>query len=157
MLRNVTFKTPMQSLIKISDLCKIAGVTPRTVRHYLAENLIKPVDTTEGGRNSYSRNTAQTIKAIKIFQETGLSLKQIKRLFHSAQSPSPTGKYLTSHLRAAVITAGKSLERRIEELRGAHERIAAVVQETSRCDACAGTKCATCPSLSQLRTLGIIQ
>ena len=143
--------------IKTGELCELAGVTARTIRHYLAEDLIKPIDTTEGGRNSYSLETARAIRAIKILQETGMSLKQIKNLFDSTNSPAPSGKYLTSHLRAAVTDISESLAQRIGDLQEAHRRVMEVVGETARCDACPGAKCALCPSLGRLRTLGLFK
>lgn len=143
-------------LVKIGELCTGAGVTPRTVRHYECEGLIRATTTTPGGQKLYYTGYIQTIRAVKTLRNIGMSLKEIRLLFGRAGGPPPRDKRLTNHLRLAVKGMDANLQRCIDDLLEAKTRIAAVVDTTSGCDTCGGKNCAQCGALSSLRTLGVL-
>lgn len=130
-------------------------MTPRTIRHYEHERLLKPVDTTPGGQKLYDPAAVQTIHAIQALQDIGYAIRDIRRLFRKADSPPPSDKKLTTQLRAAVTAIDADLSQRIRDLKRAQRRVNELAGKTSGCDTCPGVRCAACPSLAALRTLGL--
>lgn len=68
---------------KLSEVCKITGVTRRTLQEYDKIGLLKPTSTTEAGYWLYDSAAIQKLILIQIFVEVGYERKTIKRLFES--------------------------------------------------------------------------
>ena len=66
---------------RLSEVCKIVGVTRRTLQEYDKVGLLKPTSTTEGGYWLYDDAAIQKLILIQIFVEVGYERKTIKALF----------------------------------------------------------------------------
>ncbi len=74
-----------ETLVKIGQLAKIAGILPSKVRYYVKEGLLKPVDRTRGGY--YLFDKSQALNRLKLIDElknkNRLSLAEIKERMDS--------------------------------------------------------------------------
>ena len=68
---------------KLSEVCKIVGVTRRTLQEYDKIGLLKPTSKTESGYWLYDDTAIQALFAIRVFVECGYKRKAIKSLFAS--------------------------------------------------------------------------
>lgn len=67
---------------KLSEVCKIVGVTRRTLQEYDKVGLLKPTSITAGGYWLYD-DAIQKLLLIQIFVEVGYEHKTIKTLLES--------------------------------------------------------------------------
>lgn len=65
---------------KLSEVCKIVGVTRRTLQEYNKVELLKPTKITEAGYWLYNDYAIQKLFLIKVFVEAGYERKTIKTL-----------------------------------------------------------------------------
>ena len=68
---------------KLSEVCKIVGVTRRTLQEYDKVGLLKPTSRTESGYWLYDDAAIQKLILIQIFVEVGYERKAIKTLLES--------------------------------------------------------------------------
>jgi len=68
---------------KLSEVCKIVGVTRRTLQEYDKIGLLKPTSKTESGYWLYDDAAIQILFLIQIFVESGYERKTIKSLLES--------------------------------------------------------------------------
>ncbi|MED1203252.1 MerR family transcriptional regulator [Heyndrickxia acidicola] len=91
----------MDNRMRIGDLAKRAGVTPRTVRYYESIGLIPQGEReTEGQHYYYTNETLELLKKIGQLKKVGLSLDEIRE-FTQLYSIDPSGvltkkKFLTT-------------------------------------------------------------
>ena len=64
----------------IGELSRIGGVSVRTLRHYDAIGLLKPVAQSEAGYRLYDDGAPDRLKRIVLLRELGFSLAEIGRL-----------------------------------------------------------------------------
>lgn len=62
----------------IGELSRISGVSVRTLRHYDAIGLLRPVSTTEAGYRQYDEASLQRLSLILLFRELKFPLKDIR-------------------------------------------------------------------------------
>ncbi len=62
----------------LREICKLTGVTRRAVQGYEKEGLIASSGKNNKGYLLYDARTTDDIKRIKLFQQRGFSLKEIK-------------------------------------------------------------------------------
>lgn len=65
---------------RLSEVCKIVGVTRRTLQEYDKIGLLHPSDKTEAGYWLYDENAIQQLIAIQVFVECGYERKKIKNI-----------------------------------------------------------------------------
>ena len=65
---------------KLSEVCKIVGVTRRTLQEYKRIGLLEPTDITDAGHWLYDDNAIQTLMLIQVFVAAGYRRKQIKAI-----------------------------------------------------------------------------
>lgn len=68
---------------KLSEVCKIVGVTRRTLQEYDKIKLLKPTNKTETGYWLYDDMAIQKLILIRIFVEAGYKRKDIKSILES--------------------------------------------------------------------------
>lgn len=66
---------------KLSEVCKIVGITRRTLQGYNEIGLLRPTATTEGGYWLYDDNAISKLMLIQVLVEAGYRRKEIKELF----------------------------------------------------------------------------
>ena len=64
----------------VKALAKLAGVTPRTLRWYDREGLLKPLRITEAGYRIYGPKQVDRLQLILFYRALGLELSAIRRL-----------------------------------------------------------------------------
>lgn len=69
---------------KLSEVCKIVGVTRRTLQEYEKVNLLKPTSKTDSGYWLYDDAAIQKLTLIQIFREAGYDRKSIKKILDSS-------------------------------------------------------------------------
>lgn len=70
---------------KLSEVCKIVGVTRRTLQEYDKVGLLKPTSKTESGYWLYDDAAIQKLMLIQIYVEVGYERKTIKSLLESPE------------------------------------------------------------------------
>lgn len=64
----------------IKQVSQIAGVTPRTLRHYDSIGLFKPTRIGENGYRYYSEDSLLQLQQILLYRELGMPLDEIKKI-----------------------------------------------------------------------------
>ena len=64
----------------IKALADLAGVTPRTLRWYHQEGLLKPLRTTEAGYRLYGPEEVDRLQSILFYKELGLELEAVREI-----------------------------------------------------------------------------
>lgn len=84
-----------KNLFSIGEIAKFIGITRKIILNYEAKGLIKP-DKKDGanGNRYYTIDTFTQIRTIRIFQNLGLSLDEIREYFNDATDLRPMIKRL---------------------------------------------------------------
>ena len=70
---------------KLSEVCKLLGVTRKTLRGYDEIGLLHPTDKTQSDYWLYDEKAIRILMAIQIFVEAGYTRKEIKDIFESSE------------------------------------------------------------------------
>lgn len=97
----------------IKELAELAGVSSRTLRHYDAIDLLKPLRNQGNDYRVYGPREVDLLQQILLYREMGMPLMDIKRLVHSGGYDSD--KALESHL-GALRARKVQLERLMENV-----------------------------------------
>ena len=89
------------------ELCKNAGITPETLRHYVDIGLINPKEITEKGYRKYDRDNILDLWFYRLGASLGNPLKEVKK-WNTAMS--------MEHFQGQLKQRETQLERTIEEL-----------------------------------------
>src|SRR5512142_2846337 len=102
-------------MFTIRQLCKMAGVTPRTLHYYDEIGLLKPSRVGENGYRYYGEESLLRLQQILLYRELDLPLESIKRILGR-----PDFDVLT-----ALESHREELHKRIAQM----ERLAATVDD----------------------------
>ena len=80
----------------VKALAELAGVTPRTLRWYDSQGLLKPLRTTEAGYRIYGPEQVDRLQTILFYRELGLELQAIRTILEDPAFDRQ--KALQSHL-----------------------------------------------------------
>ncbi|MGO3750973.1 MerR family transcriptional regulator [Vagococcus salmoninarum] len=72
----------------IKELANLAGVTPRTLRHYHQLGLLLPAYLTEAGYRIYTQVEIDKLQHILFYRELAVPLEQIKDLLTAPTTDS---------------------------------------------------------------------
>jgi DNA-binding transcriptional MerR regulator len=67
-------------MLTVKQLSELAGVTPRTLRHYDAIGLLKPSRIGSNGYRYYEEEAVLRLQQILIYRELGMPLDEIKKI-----------------------------------------------------------------------------
>ncbi len=70
----------------VNELCKTAGVTRKTLYYYDKIDLLKPIK--RSGKQKaklYSDSAVDSLKAIKLYQEAGLRLSEVRTVLNQPE------------------------------------------------------------------------
>lgn len=70
----------------VSEVAKLAKISPRTVRFYDEKNLVSPARIEENGYRIYTEEELEQLKLISYLKELGFTLKDIRRLLNDENS-----------------------------------------------------------------------
>jgi len=77
-------------MLTVSELAKLAQVTPDAVRHYIHVGLITPEQRSEKGYRLFGEGDVKRVKFIRQAKELGFTLADIREIFdHSCRGLSP--------------------------------------------------------------------
>lgn len=112
-----TDETPTAERFSIAELSTLAGLTPRTVRYYIAENLIdRPLGEKRGAH--YVRRHLEQLLLIRRWTDAGLSLDRVRELSAGApEDPAPRATKPGSVEVWSRITVADGLEVHVEPSR----------------------------------------
>ncbi|GAB4248791.1 MerR family transcriptional regulator [Deferrisoma sp.] len=102
--------------IKIGELARRVGLTPRTIRYYEDIGLLNSVRRVEGGRRIYTDADVRRLKFIKRLKLLGLSLEEMKELEELYRTHRSNAKVLP-RLLELLDRHPEQIEHRIEQLR----------------------------------------
>ena len=140
----------------IGEVCRLAGCTPRTVRHYEEKGIVAAVGATAGGRKLYDSRSVVAIRTARLLQRLGYSLDDICHIIDLTRSGDTRGRRLTGSLRSLLREVISGLDRELELLTESRHGLGALLEETSPCESCGAEDCGTCSRLAALRTLGLV-
>ena len=87
---------PAPTETSIQELCRLAGTTSRTLRHYDAIGLLPPSRVDAGGMRWYAPDRVRRLQRIRLLREMGLPLPRIAAVLDATTSPTEA---LEAHLR----------------------------------------------------------
>lgn len=70
----------MRQIYTTGELAKMCNVSVRTVQYYDKQDILKPSDTSEGGRRLYTEDDLKKLRCICLYKSLGFSLEDIKRV-----------------------------------------------------------------------------
>lgn len=68
----------------LREICVAAGVTRRAVQGYEKAGLVSPSGKTSRGYLLYDMNSQERIKVIRLYQQLGFSIKEIKEIIDAS-------------------------------------------------------------------------
>jgi len=100
------------NLFSIGEVAKAVGITRKTILNYEAKGLIKP-DKKDGitGNRYYTIDTFTQVRTIRVFQDLGLSLDEIRSYLSDSSDLSPMIKRLETIRDELNLTIEKLKER----------------------------------------------
>jgi DNA-binding transcriptional MerR regulator len=107
----------MSGTLRIGEVAKLLGVTTKTLRHYERIGLIEP-DRTESDYRVYTPEEVLRLQRIRLLQDLGLSLKQIRLILGEGENPEVWNTVLETLLDSIQTEIGalESRRERIEDL-----------------------------------------
>lgn len=119
-------------LFSIGEIAKLVGVTRKIILNYEAKGLIKP-DKKDGntGNRYYTIDTFTQIRTIRVFQNLGLSLDEVRDYFNDSTDLLPMIKR-PENMRDEVNLAIEKLKERSEETGDAVNEITIAPQTVYR-------------------------
>jgi len=76
----------MNEHLTITQISKLFEISPHTIRFYEKEGLLTSVLRTEGGIRRYTMKSIIELEAIIVLRDSGIPLKEIKKIWHSNNS-----------------------------------------------------------------------
>ncbi len=68
----------MRGRLRIGELARLVGVTPKTVRHYEKIGLLPEAERSESGYRLYSGSDLLRLNRVKRLRSLGLTLRQVR-------------------------------------------------------------------------------
>ncbi len=101
-----------QNLFSIGEVAKAVGITRKTILNYETKGLIKP-DKKDGhtANRYYTIDTFTQIRSIRVFQDLGLSLNEIREYFNGESDLEPMIQRLEKMRDELTLTIEKLQER----------------------------------------------
>ncbi len=105
----------MRERLRIGEVAKLLGVTPKTLRHYEKVGLLKEPERTEAGYRLYCADDLLRLHRIKRLRSLGLSLTQVKGVLGEPDSGN--------ELRGVLETLLGEIDGEIQKLQGRRDRL----------------------------------
>ena len=75
-----TYREEEKTMMTVNEVCKLTGVSIRTLQYYDTIGLLKPIEYTKAGYRLYDDTTLERLQQILLFKELEFSLKEIKEI-----------------------------------------------------------------------------
>src|SRR5512135_1303340 len=124
-------------LLRIQEAAAEAGLTPRSVRYYEEQGLLRPAARSEGDYRLYDESDLERLRFIKgLRDDAGFSLAEIAQLLEDEAARRRARERLRSpdvaERREAVLDTIARVERQIATLRAKADRIEAMTTDAER-------------------------
>jgi MerR family transcriptional regulator, repressor of the yfmOP operon len=127
------------SLLRIGDVAKLVGTTPRTIRYYEEIGLLPPASGRASGRHrSYTQLDVDRLREILRMRELlGVSLEELKALLEAEEARAVLRAQLQqqdmspARRRELLVQAQGHLDRQLELVRGRAQELAKLQSELS--------------------------
>jgi len=96
----------------LREICVAAGVTRRAVQGYEKAGLVSPTGKTSRGYLLYDLNSQERIKVIRLYQQLGFSIKEIKEII---DAPSEIKRQALETRIIKLKEQGENIENLIEK------------------------------------------
>jgi MerR family transcriptional regulator, copper efflux regulator len=127
--------------LTIGQLARAAGVTREAVRYYEQVGVLDPAPRNEQGHRRYGANVLDELRLLRSAQALGFSLAEIGRMLSlTREDPVPC-----QSMCELVATQVAELDERIEQLRGARERLASALAACDHEASCVVAACLANP------------
>jgi len=126
--------------VNIGEAAKLAGVTPKMVRHYESLGLLPKVARTDSGYRVYTDKEVHTLRFIKRSRDLGFSMAEIAELVTLWQDKDRP----SSSVKEVAQRHAKELERKIKEMESMRETLVQLIHH------CHGDDRPDCPILDDL-------
>ena len=116
--------------MRIGEIAKRSGVSPKTIRYYEDIGLLPPPPRTAAGYRDYSAATVDRLAFVRAGQAVGLTLGEIRgivALRDDAETPC-------DHVLALLRNRAAGLDRRIAELRTLQSELDRLVKRAAQLD-----------------------
>lgn len=129
--------------VKIGELSKAAGVKIGTIRFYERRKLLKPALRTVSGYRTYTQQDVQAVKGIRLTQELGFTLKEIKELLDLHRTASRLSDPVVDRtgMRQAIVMTEEKLRTLDHKVRAIRRMRRDVTQILKALRSAAGTAC----------------
>lgn len=84
--------------MKIGEMAKATSLTPKTIRFYEAEGLVREPERTDAGYRSYNSGEVERLEFIRKAKRLGLSLAEVKSILQLHDRSEPTCTHVRSLL-----------------------------------------------------------
>ncbi len=118
----VTEPVPATATLKIGDLARRVGKSPRALRLYEEMGLLGPAVRTDGGHRLYASDALLRLRWIDRLQLLGLSLPEIRDFLQELEG-AQSGPRAMSHVRRLFIEKMQGVERQLKELSALREEL----------------------------------
>lgn len=119
-----------QPLLKMGDITRLSGVSPRTVRHYESLGLLQPAKRTQGGYRIFHPDTLQRVLFIRRAQALGFTLDAIRGLLQ-AQRKGDAGCALARNQMSQRVA---ELAELLQSLRAQETHLQVLAETCERCE-----------------------
>lgn len=68
-------------MLRLSDAAQAAGVTPAQLQYYLMVGVVSPTQMSAGHQRLFDSRAVQRIAVIKLLNDSGYSLRDIREIF----------------------------------------------------------------------------
>ena len=105
-------------MLKIGELAKGAGMTIRTLHHYHEIGLVSPGERSQNGHRLYTLRDVTRLQAVRILQQLGIPLIEIKRILSRKDFSLPELNRLYISLLVKRINSEQGLSQQLKHMRG---------------------------------------
>ncbi|MBI2917341.1 MAG: heavy metal-responsive transcriptional regulator [Chloroflexi bacterium] len=105
--------------MKIGELARATGFTPKTIRYYEGESLLPDPGRTDSGYRVYDRADVERLEFIRKAKRLGLSLEEIKSILRLHDRREPT----CTHVRVLLETKLGQVDALLQDLREFREEL----------------------------------
>ncbi len=121
--------------MQIGHFARKAGVSVRAIRYYEELGLLNPDSHSNGGFRLYGPESAKRLQVINFLKDLGLSLAEIRQIFH-AKKPSGGDKETVDFLLRVFQEKLNLVEERLSSMSRIKTELAKAIKILHSCESC---------------------
>jgi DNA-binding transcriptional MerR regulator len=116
----------MAADLSSGDLARATGCTPRAIRFYEEQGLLRPAQVSDGGHRRYTAGDLERLRLIADLRELGLPICEIRTALELSAG-SRTGVELAVRFREVLVAHIRQAEQRLTRLRRVKKELEAAL------------------------------